>query len=152
MTTDSYADSRADSRADSKADSKAPQAIWPDIPQPLMPYSPAVKAADWIFVSGQLASDFKTGIAAAAKSANPNLQSEQALQSRFVMETLKRTLAAGGADIAKDVVRIWQWFPWDTPTYDPVREGRLLARPVDHAVSRHAQRLYPRTAPRLDRG
>ena len=123
MTTDSNADSRADSRADSKADSKAPQAIWPDIPQPLMPYSPAVKAADWIFVSGQLASDFKTGIAAAAKSANPNLQSEQALQSRFVMETLKRTLAAGGADIAKDVVRIWQWFPWDTPTYDQFEKG-----------------------------
>ena len=104
-------------------DPKAPQAIWPDIPQPLMPYSPAVKAADWIFVSGQLASDFKTGIDPAAIPVNPNLEDEQALQSRFVMETLKRTLEAGGADIAKDVARIWQWLPWDTPAYDDFKAG-----------------------------
>lgn len=104
-------------------DPKAPQAIWPDIPQPLMPYSPAVKAADWIFVSGQLASDFKTGIAAEAKPANPNLQDEQALQSRFVMETLKRTLAAGGADIGKDLARIWQWLPWENPTMEQFAAG-----------------------------
>lgn len=103
--------------------SKAPVTIWPDIPQPMMPYSPAVKAADWIFVSGQLATDFKTGIAPEARAANPNIADEQALQSRFVMETLERTLAAGGADIAKDVVRIWQWFPWDTPTMDQFAKG-----------------------------
>ena len=72
-------------------DPKAPVAIWPDIPEPLMPYSPAVKAADWIFVSGQLASDFKTGIAPEAIPANPHLESEQALQSKFVMETVSYT-------------------------------------------------------------
>lgn len=104
-------------------DPKAPQAIWPDIPQPLMPYSPAVKAADWIFVSGQLASDFKTGIAPEAIPANGNLVDEQALQSRFVMETLKRTLAAGGADLAKDVARIWQWLPWKTPSMEAFASG-----------------------------
>ena len=104
-------------------DPKAPQVIWPDIPQPLMPYSPAVKAADWIFVSGQLASDFATGIADAAKPLNPNLGNEQALQSRFVMETLKRTLAAGGADIATDIARIWQWLPWDRPTMEEFADG-----------------------------
>ena len=107
------------------SDSRAPQSIWPDIPQPLMPYSPAVKAADWVFVSGQLASDFKTGIAPEARAANPNLVDEQALQSRFVMETLKRTLAAAGADMAKDIVRIWQWFPWDTPTMAQFAAGDL---------------------------
>jgi len=104
-------------------DPKAPRAIWPDIPTPLMPYSPAVKAAGWVFVSGQLASDFTTGIAAEARAANPNLADEQALQSRFVMETLKRTLAAAGCDIARDVARIWQWFPHDTPTYDQFAAG-----------------------------
>lgn len=106
-------------------DSRAPQSIWPDIPQPLMPYSPAVKAADWVFVSGQLASDFRTGIAAQARAANPNLVDEQALQSRFVMETLKRTLTAAGADIASDIVRIWQWFPYDTPTMQQFADGNL---------------------------
>ena len=92
------------------------QAIWPDIPKPLMPYSPAVKAGGWVFVSGQLASDFKTGVAPEARADNSNLEDEQALQSRFVMHTLQRTLAAAGCDIARDIVRIWQWFPWDTPT------------------------------------
>ncbi len=100
-----------------------PQAIWPDIPAPLMPYSPAVKAGGWVFVSGQLASDFKTGIAAEAKSANPYLGDDQALQSRFVMETLKRTFDAAGVDMAKDLVRIWQWFPWDKPTYEDFEKG-----------------------------
>ncbi len=104
-------------------ESKAPKAIWPDVPQPLMPYSPAVKAADWIFVSGQLASDFKTGIAPEARPKNPNLESEQALQSRYVLENLKRTLAAGGADISKDIARIWQWLPWETPTHDDFLAG-----------------------------
>lgn len=102
---------------------KAPKAIWPDIPQPLMPYSPAVKAGGWVFVSGQLASDFQTGIAAEAKAANPNLDDELGLQSRFVMETLKRTLKAAGCDIARDVARIWQWLPYDTPTYDQFEQG-----------------------------
>jgi enamine deaminase RidA (YjgF/YER057c/UK114 family) len=106
-------------------DSRAPQSIWPDIPQPLMPYSPAVKAADWVFVSGQLASDFKTGIAPEARAGNANLVDEQALQSRFVMETLKRTLASAGADMARDIVRIWQWFPYDTPTMQQFADGDL---------------------------
>ena len=104
------------------------EAIWPDIPKPLMPYSPAVKAGGWVFVSGQLASDFETGIAPEARAGNPNLQDAQALQSRYVMQTLQRTLAAAGCDIAKDVVRIWQWFPWDKPHQRAVRAGRLLAR------------------------
>ena len=105
-----------------KAD-PAPQAIWPDIPKPLMPYSPAVKAGGWVFVSGQLASDFETGIAPEARSANPNLGDDQALQSRFVMQTLKRTFDAAGVDMAKDLVRIWQWFPWDKPTYQDFENG-----------------------------
>ena len=104
-------------------DAKQPVAIWPDIPQPLMPYSPAVRAADWVFVSGQLASDFRTGIAAEARPANPNLASSQALQSRFVMETLRRTLASAGADLATDVARIWQWLPWGRPTMDEFGSG-----------------------------
>jgi enamine deaminase RidA (YjgF/YER057c/UK114 family) len=37
------------------------QAIWPgDIPKPLAPYSPAIKAGGWLFVAGQLARDFET--------------------------------------------------------------------------------------------
>ena len=43
-----------------------PIAIWPGledgVPKPVMPYSPAVKVGDWVFVAGQLASNFKTGL------------------------------------------------------------------------------------------
>jgi enamine deaminase RidA (YjgF/YER057c/UK114 family) len=106
-----------------RSDPKAPEAFWPDIPQPLMPYTPAVKAAGWVFVSGQLASDFKTGIAAEAKASNANLADELALQSRFVMETLKRTLEKTGCDLSRDVARIWQWLPADAPTYDQFAAG-----------------------------
>jgi enamine deaminase RidA (YjgF/YER057c/UK114 family) len=102
---------------------RSPRSIWPDIPQPLMPYSPAVKAGGWVFVSGQLASDFKTGIAPEAKPDNTNLADEQALQSRYIMENLTRTLEAAGCDIGKDLVRIWQWFPWDRPTPEDFLRG-----------------------------
>ena len=39
------------------------KAIWGDEPKPLMPYSPAIKAGGWVFFAGQLASDFKDGLA-----------------------------------------------------------------------------------------
>ena len=45
-------------------DKNKPVAIWPGlkegVPKPVMPYSPAVKVGDWLFIAGQLASDFKT--------------------------------------------------------------------------------------------
>ena len=41
------------------------EAIWPsDVPQPLLPYSPAIKAGGWVFISGQIATDFKTSVPA----------------------------------------------------------------------------------------
>ena len=47
-------------------DKNKPVAIWPGleegVPKPVMPYSPAVKVGDWLFIAGQLASDFKTGV------------------------------------------------------------------------------------------
>jgi len=100
-----------------------PQPIWPDIPKPLMPYTPAVKAGGWVFISGQLASDFETGIAPEARVPNGFVADELAVQSRFVMKTLAATLKAAGCDIARDVVRVWQWFPWDTPTYEQFERG-----------------------------
>ena len=66
-----------------KSASKAPVAIWPDgPPRPLAPYTPAIKAAGWLFISGQLASDFKNGLAPEAASPNSNLGNALELQSR----------------------------------------------------------------------
>ena len=89
-----------------KSDSRAPVAIWPDgPPRPLAPYTPAIKAAGWLFISGQLASDFKNGLAPEAASANPNLGNALELQSRYTMKNLANTVKAGGCDIAKDAVQ-----------------------------------------------
>ena len=110
-----------------KSDNKAPVAIWPDgPPRPLAPYTPAIKAGGWLFVSGQLASDFKNGLAPEAASANPNLGNSLELQSRFTLANLAKTVQAGGCDIAKDAVRIWQWFTSPYPTMEEFKAGNTF--------------------------
>ncbi|MFT7476513.1 MAG: hypothetical protein ACI81L_003468, partial [Verrucomicrobiales bacterium] len=49
-------------------------AVWGGEPKPLMPYSPAIAAGGWVFLAGQLASDFVTGLApeAGGDGRNPN--------------------------------------------------------------------------------
>ena len=109
--------------------SKAPVAIWPDgPPRPLAPYTPAIKAAGWLFISGQLASDFKGGLAPEAASANPNLGNALELQSRYTLANLAKTVQAGGCDIAKDAVRIWQWFTSPYPTMEEFKAGSTWPR------------------------
>ena len=86
--------------------------IWPgNIPNPKMPYAPAVKAGNWVFVAGQLASDFKTGVAPEAR-VDPKLPFNEhslTLQSRYIMDNIEKTLEAAGSSYA-DAMRIFQWF------------------------------------------
>jgi enamine deaminase RidA (YjgF/YER057c/UK114 family) len=106
------------------------KAIWGDEPKPLMPYSPAIKAGGWVFFAGQLASDFKTGLApeAGGDGRNPNVDNQLELQSRFVLENLKKTADAAGIDIGKDLVRIYQWFTSPYPTMDEFASGNTWPR------------------------
>lgn len=73
--------------------------VFPIIPAgsapPLAPYSPAMKAGDWVFVSGMLAID------AAGKTVG--VGSVEA-QTRHILETIKSTLEAAGASLC-DVVQ-----------------------------------------------
>lgn len=96
------------------------ESIWPGleagVPKPLMPYSPAIRAGDWVFVAGQIASDFKTGLAPEVREANLNLEGELRLQSRFVLRNLANTMRAAGCDPVRDMVRIWQWFTSERPS------------------------------------
>ena len=88
------------------------QEVWPGgIPQPLMPYAPAVKAGNWVFVAGQVATDFKAGLAEEARvnPAFPFNSHPLTLQSRYILKNLGETLKAAGASW-DDVVRIYQWF------------------------------------------
>jgi enamine deaminase RidA (YjgF/YER057c/UK114 family) len=114
----------------SEPGSKKPMAVWPDgTPKPLMPYTPAIKAGGWLFVSGHLASDYQEGgIPAEAKSENPNLGNQLGLQSKYIMKNLAATVAAAGRDINKDSVRIWQWFTSPYPTMDEFKVGNTWPR------------------------
>ena len=105
----------------------APEAIWPGleagVPKPLMPYSPAIKAGGWVFIAGQLASDFKTGLDPSIRQVNPFLKEQLASEADFVLGNLADTIKATGCDIDKDMVRIWQWFVSSRPTYKEFEQG-----------------------------
>lgn len=109
----------------------AREAIWPgDVPKPLMPYSPAIKAGGWVFLAGQIASDFETGVAEEARGNpdNPYLHDSMELQSRYILRNLAATLEAAGCDIATDVVRIYQWFTSPYPTAEEFEAGNTWPR------------------------
>lgn len=68
----------------------------PGTPAPRGPYSPAVRAGDFIFVSGQLAVDPETN-----KYVAGDIQHE----TRVTLNNIKRILEGAGATVA-DVVRV----------------------------------------------
>jgi enamine deaminase RidA (YjgF/YER057c/UK114 family) len=105
-------------------DANAPVAIFPPTePKPNAPYSPAVKAGGWVFVAGQLATDFKNGIAPEVSSNNPFLGYPLEVESRCILQKLQSTVAAAGCDLRKDVLRIWQWMTSDQPTPEEFAAG-----------------------------
>lgn len=117
--------------------STAIESIWPGleagVPKPLMPYSPAIRAGDWVFVAGQIASDFKTGLAPEVLAANPKLRGELYLQGHYVLRNLANTMKAADCDPDRDMVRLWQWFVAEHPTVQDFARGdnspRISIRP-----------------------
>jgi enamine deaminase RidA (YjgF/YER057c/UK114 family) len=112
-----------------KADTMERRAIWPGgIPKPIAPYSPAIKAGGWLFVAGQLASDFETGLAPECRLDNPYLGDPLRLQSDYVLRNLAELHQAAGLDMRRDVVRIYQWFASAFPTPEEFEEGNTWPR------------------------
>ena len=68
----------------------------PDVPLPKGPYTPAVRAGDFVYVSGQVPRDFKTGAL---------LGDDIATQTRAVLSNLQSVLRQAGASIS-DVVSV----------------------------------------------
>ena len=104
-----------------------PEAIWPGlkegVPKPIMPYSPAIKAAGWVFIAGQLASDFKTGLPSEVKPSNPDLETGLELQTRFILNNIAKTIEATGCDMRTDTVKIWEWYVSNHPNDNEFGEG-----------------------------
>ena len=81
------------------------------IPQPLSGagYSPAVRVGDHIFVAGQMATDFRTGIPPEAH-ANPTFWEGSTIrrQTEFILKNLALTLEAAGSSL-EHVVKAQIW-------------------------------------------
>ena len=90
------------------------EAVWPGgVPRPRSAYSPAIKAGPWVFVSGQLASDFgPEGLAAECRDHSdvPWQRIAQRVQSAYILENIRKTCDAAGASFDDHSVRIYQWF------------------------------------------
>jgi enamine deaminase RidA (YjgF/YER057c/UK114 family) len=73
----------------------------PDIPKPLAHYTPAVRTDGLVFAAGQIASDFRSGVAPEARvdPAFPFYGSEIKKQTRYVLENLARTFRAAGTSL-----------------------------------------------------
>jgi enamine deaminase RidA (YjgF/YER057c/UK114 family) len=70
----------------------------PDIPKPLAHYTPAVRTGDLVFAAGQLASDFKHGVAPETRvdPAFPYYGSDIKKQTRYILENLAKTFKTAG--------------------------------------------------------
>jgi 2-iminobutanoate/2-iminopropanoate deaminase len=105
----------------------------PEVPPARVPLSQAIRAGEWIFVSGQLGTDPKTGKLAVGGIA---------AETRQVCENLKAILLAGGSSLEKVVkVTIYmkdlnevaemnavfsRYFPVDPPARTTFESARLI--------------------------
>jgi enamine deaminase RidA (YjgF/YER057c/UK114 family) len=113
----------------------------PGVPAP-PGWSQGVAAGGWVFVAGTMATDFASGLAAEARvdQRRSHLQDPLELQSRQLLGTIGATLSAGGCDIRRDVLRIWQWAPAQYPSAQDYEQGRELW-PRFHSATPYARAL-----------
>lgn len=80
---------------------QSPATIASGAPKPLANYAEAFRVGDLIFAAGQLASDFKTGVAANARRGEnfPYYGSDIQLQTEYVLQNLKMTFEAAGSSL-----------------------------------------------------
>lgn len=120
--------------------------IWPDgMPRPGIPYSPAVRAGDWLFYSGQSASDLVSGLAeeAAVPGHFPYYESAMGKQAAYLYRRVAAITEAAGAS-PEQIVRVNQWYlaGMASPDY---RTGDLTVnnRRYVETKNRYFQRLSP---------
>jgi len=91
-------------------------------PRPLANYTEAFQAGDLVFAAGQLASDFKTGVPAEART-HPNFPyygSDIKLQTEYILKNLAKTFEAAGSSL--DHVVKAQVFLTDLKDFDAFDE------------------------------
>jgi Putative translation initiation inhibitor, yjgF family len=70
-------------------------------PTPLAHYCQGVVVGDHIYAAGQIASDYRTGVASEARvdAGFPYYGSDIQRQTRYILENLRKTFRAAGADL-----------------------------------------------------
>jgi reactive intermediate/imine deaminase len=108
------------------------------IPQPLAGYAPAIRIGDFVFLAGQIPTDFKTGIAPEA-SVHPNFWEGNEIdrQTRFTLNNMDLTLQAAGSSL-KNVVKAQVYLTdiTDLPRFDLVWQEFFGSEPP-------ARTIYP---------
>jgi enamine deaminase RidA (YjgF/YER057c/UK114 family) len=98
----------------------ARRTVWPaEVAwHPALGSSPAVTAGGWVFTSNHLPTDYVHAIApeAAVDPAAASGTSAVERQTEYVLAALGRTLAASGADLRTDAVRMHWWLRSARPT------------------------------------
>lgn len=87
--------------------------------------SPAVTAGGWVFTSNHLPTDYRSALAPEVMidPRDPYGTSAIERESEYVLDSLRRTVAAAGADLRHDGARMYWWFRADRPTLDDFAAG-----------------------------
>ncbi|MCC7106756.1 MAG: hypothetical protein IT307_16595 [Chloroflexi bacterium] len=105
----------------------------PEAPAPSLPYSQAVRAGDFLFLAGQVATDFQTGIAPEARGdpRRPNHASDGRLQAEYILQNIRHVMEAAGSSL-RNVIHFEAFFT-----------GRDQVRPVIAVRNRHLGAAVP---------
>ena len=108
------------------------------IPQPLSGagYSPVVRVGDYLFLAGQMATDFRTGIPPEAQ-ASPIFWEGSPIrrQTEFILQNLALALEAGGSSM-KDVLKAQVWLAdiADLPRFEDAWRAAFPENPPARTV------------------
>ncbi len=100
--------------------------VSPDAPAPIGPYSQAIEAGDFIFCSGQIPLDPKTG---------QLVQGDIAAQTKRILDNFAAVLKAAGADL-KNTVKLTVYLTdlGNFEVLNKVLEGTFTGEPPARAV------------------
>ena len=128
------------------------ETIRSDAPRPLAHYKEAVKCGPWVFAAGQIASDYKTGVPSEArrKPGFPYYGSDIKLQTRYILNNLKKTFAAAGSAL-ENVVKA-QVFLTDLQNFNGFDEiwREFFANPPPRTTVGTTGLLVPGTLVEID--
>ena len=101
-----------------------------------------MQAGGWVFVSGTMATDYASGLSVEARldERRPYLQDPLEIQSRHILATIGSLMRAAGADIRRDILRIWQWAPSTYPSNEDY-EAAAPNWPRFHSATPYARVL-----------